>query len=212
MKSNTTASYSYTSDQVVTDVAHLAWCALVALLLTQPEGQALSPLMTHTFLMRWLATAQKQRRFPRSIAPDLEKLLRLGRQKGVAADLHLRLENLWHAGSDSVSHQSDLYRLALAIKTLKDRNWLNATVTDTEWDIPALLAEYAGSSALLVKKSDLVSYFSEDGRLTGPVTFLVLGDIRECMDVMQAQGARMEASENSDGGSLLTLLPTESSD
>lgn len=138
-------------------MAHLAWCALVALRLTQPEGQALSPLM------RWLAVAQKQRRFPRSIASDLEKLLRLGRQKGVAADLHLRLEKLWHACSDSVSRQSDLYRLALTIKTLKDQNWLNATVADIEWDILALITEYAGSSALLVKKSDLMSYFSEDG-------------------------------------------------
>lgn len=168
--------------------------------------------MTHTFLMRWLATAQKQHRFPRSIAPDLEKLLRLGRQKGVAADLHLRLENLWHACSDSVSRQSDLYLLAQAIKTLKDQNWLNATVDDTEWDIPALIAEYAGNSALLVKKSDLVNYFSEDGQLTGPVTFLVLGDIRECMNVMQAQRSHIESSEYSDGESLLTLLPTESSD
>ncbi len=167
MKFNSTTSHSHNTDQVVTDVAHLAWCALVALRLTQPEGQALSPLMTHTFLMRWLATAQKQRRFPRSIAPDLEKLLRLGRQKGFAADLHLRLENLWHACSDSVSRQSDLYLLAQAIKTLKDQNWLNATVADTEWDIPSLLTEYAGSSALLVKKSDLVSYFAEDGQLTG---------------------------------------------
>lgn len=212
MKSNTTASHSRTSEQVVTDVAHLAWCALVALCLTQPEGQALSPLMTHTFLMRWLAVAQKQRRFPRSAAPDLEKLLQLGRQKGIAADLRLRLENLWHTDSDFVSHRSDLYRLAHAIKILKDQNWLNATVADTEWDIPSLLTEYAGSSALLVKNSDLVSYFAEDGQLTGLVTFLVLGDIRECMKVMQAQGARMKVSEYSDGGSLLTLLPAKSSD
>lgn len=209
MKSNTTINHSHTTDHVVTDVAHLAWCALVALRLAQLEGQALSPLMAHTFLMRWLATAQKQRHFPRSVAPDLEKLLQLGRQKGHVADLRQRLENLWQACSGSVSHHSDLYRLAHAIKMLKEQNWLNATVTDTEWDIPALLAEYADNSALLVKKSDLVSYFSEDGQLTGPVTFLVLGDIRECMNVMQAQGARMETSEYSDGGSLLTLLPAE---
>lgn len=192
-------------------MAHLSWCALVALRLAQLEGQALPPLMAHTFLMRWLATAQKQRRFPRSIAPDLDKLLQLGRQNGHAAELPQRLENLWQASSGSVSNHSDLYRLTHAIKMLKEQNWLNATVADTEWDIPLLLAEYAGNSALLVKKSDLVSYFSEDGQLTGPVTFLVLGDIRECINVMQALGARMEASEYSDGGSLLTLLPAESS-
>ncbi|GEM_PF-6977459 len=37
--------------------------------------------------------------------------------------------------------------MAHAIKILKEQNWLNATVADTEWDIPALLAEYAGDSA-----------------------------------------------------------------
>ncbi|WP_320204822.1 DUF2913 family protein [Cronobacter dublinensis] len=38
--------------------------------------------------MRWLAVAQKQRRFPRSVVPDLEKLLQPGRQKGAAASLY----------------------------------------------------------------------------------------------------------------------------
>lgn len=74
-------------EQTVTDLAHLAWCALIALRLVQRDGQALSPLMAHTFLLRWLATAQKQRRFPRSVAPDIESLLRLGRQKGPAAEI-----------------------------------------------------------------------------------------------------------------------------
>lgn len=53
-------------EQTVADLAHLAWSALVALRLAQRDGQALSPLMAHTFLVRWLATTQKQRRFPRS--------------------------------------------------------------------------------------------------------------------------------------------------
>ncbi|MCJ1877422.1 DUF2913 family protein [Klebsiella sp. HSTU-Sny5] len=48
---------------------------MVALRLAQHDSQALSPLMTHTFLLRWLATAQKQRRFPRSVAADIESLL-----------------------------------------------------------------------------------------------------------------------------------------
>ncbi|WP_376784366.1 hypothetical protein [Atlantibacter subterraneus] len=71
----------------------------------------------------------------------------MGHQNGHAAELHQRLENLWQACSGSVAHHSDLFRLAHAIKILKEQNWLNATVADTEWDIPALLAEYAGDSA-----------------------------------------------------------------
>lgn len=50
------------------DLAHFAWCALVGLRLAQQDGLARSPLTIHTFLVRWLADVQKQRRFPRSVA------------------------------------------------------------------------------------------------------------------------------------------------
>ncbi|EOC3059897.1 DUF2913 family protein [Cronobacter dublinensis] len=109
--------------------------------------------------------------------PDLEKLLRPGRQKGAAASLYQHLENLWHACSASLSYPSDLFRLTQAIQRLKAQNWLNTCVADPEWNIPALTAEYAGSSALLVKKSDLVRCFSENGRLMEPVTFQAQGNI-----------------------------------
>jgi hypothetical protein len=67
--------------QAVTALAHFAWCALVALRTAQQDGQAMSPLTIHTFLLRWLGTAQKQRRFPRSVAADIDSLLRQGRMK-----------------------------------------------------------------------------------------------------------------------------------
>src|SRR5690606_6761653 len=82
-------------EESLADLAHFAWCALVGLRLAQQDGQALSPLTIHTFLVRWLADAQKQRRFPRSVASDIDSLLRLGRMKGPAADLQQRLQYLW---------------------------------------------------------------------------------------------------------------------
>lgn len=162
-------------EQTVADLAHLAWCALVALRLTQHDGQPLSPLTTHTFLLRWLATAQKQRRFPRSVAADIEGLLRLGRQKGPAAGLHKRLEYLYESCSSPVSRQSDLFRLTCAIEALKAQGWINVTVDEHEWNLPALAAEYDDVSALLVKKSELVRCFADDGRLTASLTFVVKG-------------------------------------
>lgn len=48
-------------------------------------------------------------------------------------------------------------------------------VADDEWDISMLIAEYAGISALLVKKSELVLNFSDTGQLFGMVEFLVTG-------------------------------------
>ncbi len=46
-------------EHTVADLAHFAWCALVALGIARQEGKALSPLTEHTFLVNWLATAQK---------------------------------------------------------------------------------------------------------------------------------------------------------
>lgn len=103
-------------EQTVTALAHFAWCALVALRTAQRDGQALSPLSTHTFLLRWLTVAYKQKRFPRANASDIESLVLLGRQKGSAADLFRRLEYLWSSGTGPVSAQSDLYRLTSAIE------------------------------------------------------------------------------------------------
>lgn len=164
------------AEQTVADLAHLAWCALVALRLAQRDDQALSPLMAHTFLLRWLATSQKQRRFPRSVAADIESLLRLGRQKGPAVGLQKRLEYLYESCSSPVSRQSDLFRLTYAIEALKAQGWINSTVDDHEWDLPALAAEYTDVSALLVKKSELVRCFADDGRLTAPLAFAVKGN------------------------------------
>ena len=71
---------------------HLAWCALVALALARQNGDALSPAQENLFLTRWLAAALKQRRFSRDVAPDIEWLLKQGRQLGVSAKLASKLK------------------------------------------------------------------------------------------------------------------------
>ena len=147
-------------DQTITDLAHFAWCALVGLRLAQQEGQALSPLTIHSFLLRWLATAQKQRRFPRSVAPDIDSLLCLGRQKGPGALLHERLEYLWQTCCGELSLQADQIRLTHAIETLKSQGWINAVVADDEWVPEALYVEHADVAVLLGRKIGLVRHFS----------------------------------------------------
>lgn len=168
-------------------LAHFAWCALVALRTAQQDGQALSPLSTHAFLLSWLTVAYKQKRFPRAIGADIESLVVLGSQKGLAASLFSRLEYLWSSCSGPVSAQSDLYRLTLAIKQLKSKGWVNAAVSDRDWDNEALLVqEYSDTDALLVRKSALTCGFSEKGKLVAPVEFLVKGNLSACTEIFQA--------------------------
>lgn len=174
-------------EQTVTALAHFAWCALVALRTAQQDGQALPPLSTHAFLLRWLTVAYKQKRFPRAIAPDIEGLLTLGRNKGLAAGLFSRLECLWSSCTGPVSAQSDLYRLTYTIEQLKSQGWLNAVVSDEDWGNEALLVqEYSDADALLVRKSALTCGFSDEGKLVAPVEFLVTGEVSACMAVFLA--------------------------
>lgn len=51
---------------------HLAWCALIALALARKDGTVRSAAQENLFLTRWLASAQKQRRFSRDVAPDID--------------------------------------------------------------------------------------------------------------------------------------------
>lgn len=69
---------------------HLAWCAMVALQLAKRDGKVSSESQENLFLTRWLATALKQHRFPRDVAPDIEWLLKQGRTLGAKsfAQLH----------------------------------------------------------------------------------------------------------------------------
>ncbi|HEJ0335096.1 TPA: DUF2913 family protein [Klebsiella aerogenes] len=173
-------------EQTVAALAHFAWCALVALRTAQQDGQALSPLSTHAFLMRWLTVAYKQKRFPRAIASDIESLVVLGRQKGPAASLFSRLEYLWSSCTGPVSAQSDLYRLTYSIEQLKSQGWINAVVSDREWGTEALTEEYRDIDALLVRKSALTDGFSNEGKLVAPVEFQVTGNLSACIAVFQS--------------------------
>lgn len=164
-------------EQTVEDLAHLAWCSLVALQLARQDGQAQSSLMVHTFLLRWLAMAQKQRRFPKSVALDIESLLQLGRKKGRAAELKARLDYLWESCSSPVTLQSDLFRLTYALEALKAGGWQNVSLPQEEWQADSLMSEFAQSPAvILVSQTALTQAFTDEGTLCGQVDFLIKGE------------------------------------
>lgn len=187
------------SSQSFDDLTHFAWCGLVALSFARQDGQALSPLTTHTFLNRWLTAALKQKRFPKSIAADISHLLALAQRSGLRADLEARLDVLWYTGSEPQSEQSDLFRLTCAIGLLRSRGWMNAVVADKEWYADDVLAEYEGRNALLVRKSQLQAQFASDGALLGEIVFLLTGDkcSAEAVFLQYCPGVILEKIEES---------------
>lgn len=84
------------------------------------------------FLTRWLATALKQHRFSREVAPDIEWLLKQGRTLGVRAKLRYKLDYLWRSCTGELSEQNDLFRLTYALETAKEMQWVYRLLIDRE--------------------------------------------------------------------------------
>lgn len=143
---------------------HLAWCALVALALARQDGGVLSPAQENLFLTRWLATALKQRRFPREINPDIEWLLKQGRQLGVSAKLASKLEYLWRSCTGELSEQNDLFRLTYALETAKDMHWRYRLLNDREWSGRYAVALNAAVNGIYLSRTNLDVAFDDKGR------------------------------------------------
>ncbi|HBQ8825867.1 TPA: DUF2913 family protein [Klebsiella pneumoniae] len=84
----------------------------------------MSPAEKNLFLMPWLATSLKQRLLWCEMAPDIEWLLKQGRQLGVNAKLPHKLNYLWRSCTGELSEQNDLFRLTHALETAKAMSWI----------------------------------------------------------------------------------------
>ncbi|ARF52151.1 DUF2913 family protein [Pantoea stewartii] len=167
---------------------HLAWCALVALALARQNGDVLSPAQENLFLTRWLATALKQRRFSRDVAPDIEWLLKQGRQLGVSAKLASKLNYLWRSCTGELSEQNDLFRLTYALETAKDMSWNYRLLSDREWSGRYALALNAGVNGIYLSRTNLDVAFDDNGRQTNPLTARLTGNVAGVMKLFNRCG------------------------
>ncbi|WP_273818565.1 DUF2913 family protein [Providencia rettgeri] len=112
----------------------LAFAALIALKLAQWDGKAaLNAQSENLFLLRWLQTALKQKRFHRCVVHDFEWLIYLGQQRLMTSKLKFRLEYLWRSCCCDMASQSDLFRLTYATELLKDLGWDSVVLSDDRW-------------------------------------------------------------------------------
>ncbi|EEH8382311.1 DUF2913 family protein [Salmonella enterica subsp. enterica serovar Montevideo] len=156
-----------------TELAHLAWCIIVAVKLARKEGKSLTPLQTHMFIMRWLSTAQKRKVFPKSLAPDIIWLQEQGRLKGPSARLYSKVEYIWLASSGELASQSTLFRFTCMIDTLRSMGWKDFLLSDADWENNWM----AGTdvTAIYTQKSQLQSSFTQSGQLIAPLEIRITG-------------------------------------
>lgn len=195
-----------TSADTTAALSHLAFCALVALGLARQDGIAVSPAAENLFLIRWLATAQKQKRFPRRVAIDIRWMLERGRKYGIAGKLHQHLDYLWRSCSGNLADQSDLFRLTYATETLKDQGWENVVLDAREWR-EGVNPIAPGDSGYYVDKATLNAAYDEGGNHLTPFDVRVVGNMDVFIDVMHQCGINAYITHPDTGPVQLTLLP-----
>ena len=176
------------------NVSHLAWCGLIALHTARRDGIVTSPAQDNLFLTRWLATAEKQRRFPRALASDISWLLKEGREKGLRADLPGRLEYLWRAGNGHLQAQNDLFRLQHALHAVKLTGWIYMVLSENEWSGRRQLRLSPSVSGNYLRCSALDNGFDERGRQHSPLDARITGDLAALDELLQRSGWRREAA------------------
>ena len=187
------------------NVSHLAWCGLIALHIARRDGIATSPAQDNLFLTRWLATAEKQRRFPRELAGDIRWLLKEGREKGLRADLSGKLAYLWRAGNGNLLAQNDLFRLQHALHAVKLTGWIYMVLAGSEWSGRHQVRLSPSVSGIYLSRSALDNGFDEHGRQRIPLHARITGDLGALDKLLQRSGWRREVARES-GENLYLLL------
>lgn len=170
---------------------HLAWCALAALALARKDGNVCSAAQENVFLTRWLATALKQHRFSREVAPDIEWLLKQGRQYGPGAKLAGKLDYLWRSCTGELSRQNDLFRLTYALEMAKDMGWAYQLFSDRVWSGRHAAVLNAGVNGIYLSRSSLDAAFDDDGQQVAPVMVRLTGRVQGLETLLNRCGWQM---------------------
>lgn len=176
--------------------AHLAWCALIALHLARQDGHVHSESQENLFLVRWLAGAEKQRRFSRDVATDIRWLLKQGRLSGLNARLRSKQEFLWRAGSGDILAQTDLFRLSWGLDTLKGYKWSRHILSDSEWSGRRRMRLSPDVNAISFLQSSLERAFADDGSQLHPVMVKVNGNVAALEALLASCGWQLQQTDS----------------
>ncbi|ELQ9310802.1 DUF2913 family protein [Serratia marcescens] len=187
-------------------LSNLAFCALVALSIARQDGVAGTPLAEHLFLVRWLATAQKQKRFPKCVVIDIAHLLEQGRQKGPASKLREKLQSLWQSCTAPLTMQSDLFRLTYVTEKLREQGWKNFTLDSKSWKDERFPAS-CPPNGFYTEESALHAVYSDDGRLISPLYLRIVGDVDLLLALMEQCAISAELMERGERFHRVVLYP-----
>ena len=161
-------------DKPTQELGHLAWCLLTALQLAKQDGKAQTPMNQHLFIMQWLAGAQKQKRFPKSVAIDIQWLLNQGKTYGFGAKLKEKVDYLYRSCTGVLKDQTDLFRLTYALEVVKATGWKYLLLSVKLWK--DMEGHSQTAAAMYIQQSQLDACFNDDGHQVAPLEMRFVGN------------------------------------
>lgn len=189
------------------DLAHLVFCALVALHLARQDGRVADTASEDRFLVGWLAAAQRHRRFP-TLTTDLQWLQEKGIKQG---ELRAYLLSLWAASTGNGKEASPATRLVAALGALSALGWEHFAVRRIDWlnvgrrpPVPPVPASY-------IIKTVAQRAFSPEGALKCPMEFQVVGgDAAVFVAHLRKANLQADITRTTATSTWVTLLPAVS--
>lgn len=187
------------------ELAHLAWCILIATRMAIREGKTQPGLQQHLFIMQWLATAKKQKRFPKIVAEDIEWLIQQGKRYGFGANLYQKVEYIYRSSIGELAKQSPLFRFTYFIETLKISGWLDFLLSAKDWREYYRASDTA--STVYTPKTELHQSFSDNGQMTAPLEIRFTGDTSGVGPLLEQCNLSAKWLPDEKGFSVLRILP-----
>lgn len=181
-------------DSSYDNIGHLAWCALVALGLQRHDRLVVTEAEENLFLIRWLATARKQKRFSRHLTADIDWLLAQGRRLGVRARLYQKLHYLWLMSSGDLHNMPDLLRLTYAIEMAKAGGWQYFLVDEKK--MAAGISRFHNNNSFCLERTAVEAGFDSNGKQIAPLPIRVFGQIEKLQSLLDCFGLKLDKIES----------------
>ncbi|NDL65836.1 DUF2913 family protein [Acerihabitans arboris] len=163
------------------ELAHFSWCAQVAVRLAFGEGRICSQLDEHLFLLSWMATAQKQKRFPKSIAMDISLLIAYARRLGIRANLIQQLRAIYIVGMSPLGEPTDQTRFNCVIESLRSLGWQDFSLSPKDWAAPwqICLPPTSKKNVLFIEQGAMDKVFDANGTQIAVLQLCLLGEVKK---------------------------------
>lgn len=189
----------------IAELAHFAWCLLVAIKLAKFDGLASTKTNEHLFIMRWLGNAQKRKLFPKSVAPDIIWLQGMGKKYSYSANLRSKVEYIWHSSTGAIKEKNDLFRLTYLIETLKDMGWEDVRMSEKDWKNERY--NYGASRRLFIKMTDIALCYSDENKLVSPFELRFCGNTDGLLTAFSDCDIKNSGLTACENYSVITVIP-----